>query len=270
LSQTGPSFVDQHFCHIRWKHNRAARTGNHLKTLDELAHAKSRQEASERRNKKKGKSKAAGDPGADATMNDRGSSLEGSGAEGATSLPDPKTIRDEMIQHYQRFADSLKGIRGGEPTPELFERIAVNAYGSQVPLSSVAQVVVVSPTLATATCFDPSLAKAVSVAVREKLELNPSVDETDTVQIPMPRPTMESRQKLSHQVHERAEACRKNVRNVRRGAMDVVKKGMAGKLEGVSKDDAFRASQALEDVTDDIIKKVTQAEKEKQAGIMSV
>lgn len=202
---------------------------------------------------------------------DRVSSLKDSTAvTGVTSLPDPKAIREEMLQHYQRFTDSLKGIRGGEPTPELFERIVVNAYGSQVSLSSVAQVVIVSPTLATATCFDPSLAKAVSVAIRERLELNPSVDEGDSVQIPMPRPTMESRQRLSQQVHERAEACRKNIRNVRRGAMDAVKKGMAGKLEGVSKDDAFRASQALEDVTDEMVRKVTVAEKEKQESIMNV
>jgi ribosome recycling factor len=52
--------------------------------------------------------------------------------------------------------------------------------------------------------------------------------------------------------------------------MDVVKQGLVGKLEGVSKDEAFRASQTLESITDDIVKKVTAVEKDKQQSIMDV
>jgi ribosome recycling factor len=52
--------------------------------------------------------------------------------------------------------------------------------------------------------------------------------------------------------------------------MDVIKQGMAGKLEGISKDDAFRVSQEMEIVTDDVVQKITQAEKDKQASILQV
>jgi ribosome recycling factor len=235
-----------------------------------LAHAKRREEASERRSKKKGK-KVAGNSENDAGPDGRVSPLDGSNSvTSAASIPEPKLVREAMIRHYERFADSLKGIRGGEPTPELFERVIVKAYESQHPLSSLAQIVIVSPTLATATCFDPSLAKSVSLAIREKLELNPSVNEDGTVEIPLPRPTMESRQRLSRQVHERAEACRAKIRSERRAAMETIKKGMAGKLDGISKDDAFRASQALENATDEVIKLATIAEDEKRTGIMNV
>lgn len=251
----------------RWKHNRAAKRGNHLEKLDDLAHSK----AAERKNKKRDKSRsdgAAADQDTEKTTAIKADGVDSLNAE--PRLPDVAEVRKEMEHIYQLFVESLKGIRGAEPTPDLFERIMVKAYGSQVPLATVAQVVIVNPSLATATCFDPSLAKAVAVAIRDKLELNPSVDEDDSVRIPVPRPTLESRRKLSQQVHERGEACRKRVRNVRRSAMDVIKQGMVGKLEGISKDEAFRASQTLESATDEIVKKVTAAEKDKQQSIMDV
>jgi ribosome recycling factor len=255
----------------RWKHNRAARRGNHLEKLDDLAHASRRQEADERKNKKRDKSRSGSAATDDET--DQKSPKKSDGVDSLNSeprLPDVATVRKEMEQIYQLFLESLKGIRGAEPTPDLFDRIMVNAYGGQVPLSTVAQVVIVNPTLATATCFDPSLAKSVAVAIRDKLDLNAAVDEDDSVRIPVPRPTLESRRKLSQQVHERGEACRKRIRNVRRSAMDVVKQGLVGKLEGVSKDEAFRASQTLESITDDTVKKVTAVEKDKQQSIMDV
>lgn len=256
---------------FRWKHNRAARRGNHLEKLDDLAHSTRRQDAAERKNKKRDKSRGDSSDAEEGTAKvDALKSHGGDSSSVEPRLPDVTTVRKEMEQHYQRFVEALKGIRGAEPTPELFDRIMVNAYGSQVPLSTVAQVVIVNPTLATATCFDPSLAKSVAVAIRDKLDLNAAVDEDDSVRIHVPRPSLESRRSLSHQVHERGEACRKHVRNVRRSAMDIIKQGMVGKLEGISKDDAFRASQTLDSVTDEIVKKVTATEKEKQQSIMEV
>jgi ribosome recycling factor len=257
----------------RWKHNRAARRGNHLEKLDDLAHSNRRQEAAERKSRKRDKSRGDGAADDDDDDSEKKNAIKSEGLDSSDAeprLPDVATVRKEMEQIFQLFLESLKGIRGAEPTPDLFDRIMVNAYGSQVPLSTVAQVVIVNPTLATATCFDPSLAKSVAVAIRDKLELNPAVDEDDSVRIPVPRPTLESRRKLSQQVHERGEACRKRIRNVRRSAMDVIKQGMVGKLEGISKDEAFRASHTLESATDEIVKKVTAAEKDKQQSIMDV
>ena len=236
--------------------------GNHLARLDEIAHEKSHNEAVERRKKKKDKKQAKESVGShDDSQNE---------ASESTSLPDLNIVKEKMTQQLHRFVESLKGIRGGDPTPDLLESITVEAYGSPTPLSSVAQVIIVSPTLASVVCYDPSLVKAVSTAIRDKLDANPFQDEDGAIRVPLPRPSLETRQRLSVQVHQRAEACRQQVRNLRRSSLDVVKQGMAGKLEGISKDDAFRASQDLDKITEEIVLRVTTTEKEKQASIMQV
>lgn len=236
--------------------------GNHLERLNEIAHEKSHNEAVERRKKKKEKKQAKESAGSHGDRQNEASE--------STALPDLNMVKEKMMQQFHRFVESLKGIRGGDPTPDLLESIPVEAYGSPTPLSSVAQVIIVSPTLASVVCYDPSLVKAVSKAIRDNLEANPFQDEDGAIRVPLPRPSLETRQQLSVQVHKRAEACRQQVRNLRRTSLDVIKQGMAGKLEGISKDDSFRSSQDLDKITEEIVQKITATEKEKQASIMQV
>ena len=275
---------------VRLKH--AAKMGQHLERLDDMAHETSRQEAQERRQKKKEKKAAkknkkggaAAEPEASASQ--AKFNLEASHGDDDFDhhhedeedeedhpqdvLPDPKAVKERMTKLVKRFTESLKGIRGAEPTPELFDDVMVQAYGSTTPLQSVAQVVVGSPTLATATCFDPAVAKDVAAALQEKMGLNPSVEEGGVVRIPIPRVSLESRQKTAHVLGKRTESYRQKIRNVRRKSMDVVKLGVAGKLEGISKDDAFRVQKEIESVTEDAIAKLNRLSEDKHNSIMAV
>ena len=264
--------------------------GKHLQRLDEMAHDTSRQEAAERRQKKKDKKAAKknkkGAAVAEATPKqlDLETTMPDDLAEDFAEeeeeeeeedhpedvLPDPTAVKERMMNLVNKFTESLKAIRGAEPTPELFEEITVQAYGSATPLKSVAQVVIASPTLASATCFDPAVAKDVAAALQEKMGLNPSVEDGGVVRIPIPRVSMESRQKTAAVLGKRTEACRQKIRNVRRKAMDVIKQGVAGKLEGISKDDAFRAQQQVESVTEEAMAKLTKVSQEKHDNIMAV
>eukprot|EP00977_Amphora_coffeiformis_P021857 scaffold10022_cov170-Amphora_coffeaeformis.AAC.9 len=184
-------------------------------------------------------------------------------------LPDPDVVKERMKKLVDKFEESLKAIRGAEPTPELFDEIMVHAYGSSTPLKSVAQVVIASPTLASATCFDPAVAKDVATALREKMGLNPSVEDGGVLRIPIPRASMESRQKTASLLGKRTESFRQKIRNVRRKVMDIVKPGVAGKLEGVSKDDAFRVQKEIESVTEIAIKKLNEISEKKHDSIMA-
>lgn len=271
---------------FRFKH--AAKKGLHLQKLDEMAHSSEREAAEERRKKKKEKSAARkGKKGAspdedegthaNATDEDDESDEEHNEDEqDASTLPEPAAVKKRMLMHVAGFKEYLKGVRGLEPTPDLFDDIMVtNAYGSgtgSAPLKSVAQVVISSPTLAMATCFDPSTAKAVSLAIRDKLELNPQVEEGGggSIKIPLPRISMESRQQTAAAVQKRAENYRQRIRKNRRTALDIVKQGVAGKLEGVSKDDAFRVQQEVEAVTETVINELNQVAEKKHKDIFSV
>jgi ribosome recycling factor len=271
---------------LRFKH--AAKKGLHLQKLDEMAHNSERDAAEERRKKKKEKtaarkSKKGASPAEEASASsntkdsdDWDEELEEEEEEehDDSILPDPAQVKKRMLSHVDGFKEYLKGVRGAEPTPELFDDVMVtDAYGKgtgSTSLKSVAQIVISSPTLAVATCFDPATSKAVSVAIRDKLELNPQVEEGGTIKIPLPRVSMESRQQTAAAVQKRAENYRQRIRKNRRTALDVVKQGVAGKLEHVSKDDAFRVQQEIEIITETVIKELNQVADKKHDDIMAV
>ncbi len=186
------------------------------------------------------------------------------------SLPNPAEIKERMISVVSKFQESLKSIRGAEPTPEMFDDVKVNAYGSLTPLKAVGQVVIVSPTLAQITCFDPSVAKDVQKAVQLSLELNPQIEEGGVVRVPLPRVSMEVREQTSKQLQKKAEGCKQRLRQVRRKAMDIVKKGKDGKLAGISKDDAFATGKDIETVTETVMEQLKQIVDEKMDSIMAV
>lgn len=268
----------------RWFGRKGARMGHHLETLDELSHRESRQEAKERRKKKKDRSgkhgdeeSSASDPPSnleeDVQLHDDGTDLhfhEPRTEEESPVLPDPLKVKERMMKVVDALNDSFQSIRGAEPTPELFDVISVQAYGERTPLSSVAQVVIASPTLVNITCFDPQLAPDVRNAVRDSLELNPQLQEDGLVRVPMPRPSAETRKKTVKQLGKLAETGRTRIRRIRRSAMDVVKEGKDGKLKGISKDDAFRVAKEIEEVTQQVSKTLNECVADKQETVMAV
>ena len=269
--------------------------GQHLDSLREQAHRVSHEEAKEKRNKRKNKRGGKAEDSVNTefeSIEDDDDSEDGmfgldhedneSSTESneSTALPDPVQLKKTMLNVVDRLKESFKSIRGGEPTPELFDSVLVQAYGDTVHLSSVAQVVLVSPTLAHVTCFDPALAKQVRNAIRDTLELNPQLD-SDTgnhnnnmdqglVTVPLPRISMETRQKIVHQLHKQAEATRTRIRNLRRKAMDTVKMGKEGKIEGIGKDDAFRVAKEIDAVVEDVNALIQKVLDDKEASVMAV
>jgi len=277
----------------RWKH--AGKMGHKIETLKEMAHRPEREAAQERRKKKKerkvAKKSANGkqqgtekssvlyddnsrnDDGDDLFFDDEEDDFKGGAGENEEPcLPDPAAVRSKMDSVVHRLKESLKSIRGADPTAEMFDDVAVQAYGASTPLNAVAQVVITSPTLAQITCFDPSLAKDVVKAIQLTLELNPQLEEGGggNIKVPLPRVSMEVREKLSRSVKKRAESCKQRLRGVRRKVMEVVKKGKDGKIPGVSKDDAFSSSKDIEAMSEAAVETLNSIVAEKMDSIMAV
>lgn len=261
---------------VRWKRNKAAKMGQHLETLDEMAHRKERQLAKERRKQKKQQATAVVDEddedgaGLEEEEDDEDDHDEPDEHVDENELPDIAVVKARMKAVVDKFQNSIKSIRGGQPTIEIFDGIQVKAYGELTPLNSVAQVVLTSSTLAQASCYDPSLAKEVSIAIRNTLELNPSVEEGGTVRIPLPRVSLEVREQAAKKLAKRTESYRQRIRKVRRNMMEPVKQGVAGKLEGISKDDAFRLQEEIESLTDTMIRELNAVADTKHKTIMTV
>lgn len=266
--------------------------GHHIQNLDEMAHNDSREEAKHRREEKKKKSKKARiqsnkdetssekDVEADDTAS--GSGGGGGGTDdnfgpkedefGNPLLPEPTAVRSKMLMIIASLERSFASLRGGEATPELFDAVRVSAYGETVPLSSVGQVVIEDAQRATISCFDPSVANDVRDAVRDMqgTNLNPYVEEggSGVVVVPIPRASDESRREMAKELGRQAENGKRRVRKIRRGAMDVVSKGKQGKLDGISKDDAFRVGKEVEAATEEVLLAFKGIVEKKQRSVM--
>jgi ribosome recycling factor len=160
------------------------------------------------------------------------------------------------------------GLRSGRATTSLLEPVTVDAYGSQMPLNQVGSVGAPEPRMLTVQVWDRGLTKAVERAIMESgLGLNPQT-EGQTIRIPIPPLTEQRRQEFAKVAARYAEEARVAVRNVRRHAMDELKK--AERDNAISKDDHRGFSEQVQKMTDQFITKVDEALGHKEAEIMQV
>jgi ribosome recycling factor len=173
-----------------------------------------------------------------------------------------------MRASLEALKRELSGLRTGRASAHLLDSVQVTVYGSKMPINQVATVTVPEPRMLTVQIWDRSNVQAVDKALREaNLGVNPVVDGT-MIRLPLPAPTAERRQELVKQAHKYAEAHRVTVRNVRRDAMDLLKKlEKDGKM---SQDDHHKASTKVQELTDKLIKEIDQTLAAKETEIQKV
>lgn len=162
----------------------------------------------------------------------------------------------------------FSGLRTGRASPALLDTIQVDAYGSVTPLNQVAGVNVPEPRMLSVQVWDRAVVSAVDKAIRSaNLGLNPIVD-GQTLRIPIPPLTGERRTELAKVAGKYAEQQRIAVRNIRRDAMDHLKK--LEKEHAISEDEHKKLGGEVQKATDDHIKKIDDALKHKEEEIMQV
>jgi ribosome recycling factor len=159
-------------------------------------------------------------------------------------------------------------IRTGRANPAILDRIEVEAYGSRMPLRSVANVNVPEPRLLTVTPFDPSTIKAIERAIDQAdIGLNPQND-GKIIRLPIPELTEERRKQLTRLARQYAEEGRVSVRNVRRDEMRDLHELM--KMGEISEDDERRAEAELQQMTNQYAKRIDAALADKEAELLEV
>jgi ribosome recycling factor len=160
------------------------------------------------------------------------------------------------------------GLRTGRASTALLDPIHVDAYGASTPLNQVAAINVPEPRMLTVQVWDRANVGAVEKAIRaSSLGLNPIVD-GQTLRIPIPPLTGERRQELAKLAGKYAELARVAVRNVRRDAMEHLKK--QEKDHQLSQDEHKKLHDQVQKATDDYVKRVDEALAHKEEEIMQV
>ncbi len=188
------------------------------------------------------------------------------------STADLAALKTDLTRRMDGAIESLRrdfgGLRSGRASPQLLEPVRVEAYGSEVPLTQVANIAVPEARMLTVQVWDRSLVGAVERAIRDAgIGLNPASD-GQIVRVPIPMLTGERRAELSKLAGKYAEGAKIAVRGVRRDGMDQTK--AIEKKGSISEDEMKVWSDDIQKLTDSYIKKVDQMFADKDKEIRTV
>ncbi|MEJ8847387.1 ribosome recycling factor [Variovorax rhizosphaerae] len=179
-----------------------------------------------------------------------------------------KTTDTKMNQSLAAFQNNLTKIRTGRANPALLDSIHVDYYGSQVPLSQVANVALLDSRTISIQPWEKGMGAKIEKAIRESdLGLNPA-SMGDLIRVPMPPMSEERRKEMTKLVRNEGEAAKIATRNLRRDANEAVKKLVKDKA--ASEDDQKRAEAEIQKVTDRHIAEIDKMITAKEAEIMAV
>ena len=187
------------------------------------------------------------------------------------AAPAPFKIDDynkRMDGAFAALQHEFGGLRTGRASSSLLDPVQVEAYGATTPLNQVANVTVPEPRMLVVTVWDKSVAGAVDKAIRASgLGLNPIMD-GQTLRVPIPPLTGERRAELAKLAGKYAEQARVAVRNVRRDAMEHLKK--LEKDHVISEDEHKRLGAEVQKTTDAHVKKIDDLTRHKEEEITQV
>ena len=186
----------------------------------------------------------------------------------ADEKPNIARQRDRMDKCVGALKEEFAGLRTGRASAGLLDQVMVDAYGATSPINQVAAVSVPDPRSISVNVWDRGLVVSVEKAIRNAgLGLNPVV-EGQTLRVPIPPLTEERRKDLAKLAGKYAEQQRVAVRNVRRDAIDELKK--AEKDGAITQDELKRMSDDIQGFTDQAVKRVDDLLKTKEQEIMQV
>ena len=174
--------------------------------------------------------------------------------------------RSDMGKAVQSLKKELDRVRTGRASLSLLDGIRVDYYGTLTPLDQMASLSVPESRLITIQPWDASVIKDIEKAIlASSLGLTPSSD-GKLIRIAIPPLTEERRKELVKVVRQMCEDHKVGVRNVRRDSNDMIK---SLKKEGdISEDDAFKAQDQIQKITDEYIEKIDLIYKEKEKEIL--
>ncbi|MDD4557157.1 MAG: ribosome recycling factor [Alphaproteobacteria bacterium] len=181
-------------------------------------------------------------------------------------------IKNDFVSRMEKTVESLKGefggLRAGRAHASLLDGIMVEAYGSMTPLLQVASIAIPDARTLSVSVWDRGLSKAVEKSIRDSgLGLNP-VSDGQLIRIPIPPLSEERRKELVKVAGKYAEQSKISIRNIRRDALDGIKKLKKDNL--ISEDDEKKHETEVQKFVDDYIKKIDEQLAGKEKDILQV
>jgi ribosome recycling factor len=174
--------------------------------------------------------------------------------------------RQRMEKSISDLKNELKRVRTGRASVSILDGIRADYYGTPTQLSQMASLSVPESRLITIQPWDVSAIKEIEKAIlKSDLGLTPSND-GKIIRISIPPLTGERRKELVKVVHKMNEEHKIALRNIRRDSNEMIRD--LKKESEISEDDAFKAQDKIQKITDEHIKTVDDIFKEKENEIL--
>ncbi|MEN8106493.1 MAG: ribosome recycling factor [Pseudomonadota bacterium] len=179
-----------------------------------------------------------------------------------------KDARERMGKSVDALKQTLGKVRTGRAHPSLLDHLTVDYYGSEVPISQVANIAVEDARTLTVTPWEKQMVQVIDKAIiKSDLGLNPVVAGT-VMRIPMPPLTEETRRDLVKVVRKDGEAAKVAIRNIRRDANNDLKDLLREKE--ISEDDEHKGQDDVQQITNEFIAGVDKVLADKEAELMEI
>jgi ribosome recycling factor len=183
-----------------------------------------------------------------------------------------KNIYDKVKLQMEKAIENLKHeftiIRTGRASTTLLEGIRVAYYGTQVPVTQVANVVIPEVRLIEIKPWDKSVLPEIEKAIiKSDLGLSP-LNDGKIIRLRIPALTEERRRELVKRIGKIAEDHRVELRNIRRQAKEELRELETKRV--ISEDERFKATEKIGQVTSEYIEKIDESLAHKEKEIMEV
>ncbi len=176
--------------------------------------------------------------------------------------------QERMNKSVASLESAFGKIRAGRAHPSLLEQVQVEYYGSMVPISQVGNIATEDSRTLKVSVWEKDMAAAVEKAIMTSdLGLNPQAM-GQIIRIPLPPLTEERRRDLVKVVKDEAEQAKIAIRNIRRDANSDFKDLLKDKE--ISEDEARRAEDSIQKITDEHVKQVDEKLAEKENSLLEI
>ena len=182
--------------------------------------------------------------------------------------PENKLYDEKMHKTVEVVKANFAAVRAGRANAGVLDRISVEYYGTPTPLNQVAAISSPDPRTLVIQPWDATLLKAIEKTIQTSdLGINPQNDGR-VIRLTFPQLTEERRKELTKQVRKYGEEGKVAVRNIRRDAMEDIKKKT--KKSELTEDDQKNLERELQDMTDKRCKEIDDLTAKKEKELMAV
>jgi ribosome recycling factor len=177
-------------------------------------------------------------------------------------------VEARMQKAVEATQHNFNSVRTGRANASLLDRITVEYYGAETHLKALANISSPDATTLMIQPFDRSSMRAIEKAISESdIGLTPNNDGT-SIRLNIPPLTTDRRKELVKMVSKLAEEGKVAIRNVRRDAIDSLRK--LEKAKEISEDDSKSQQEQVDKLTEKFVKTIDKVTAEKEKEISTI